>query len=165
MPKPTKACLTQPLVREKGSHRPATRDEALDRVATAFRRSIAKNDPRDFGMFSCSKTVNELNYVAQKFVRSIMGTNTNARETHPIFFHHMLKGIPNGAEPYVIDPRRTSSARRATLWMGLNVGSDISLANAVGREITAMRDASICGLGQTVSSALESALKRWSIFS
>jgi NADH-quinone oxidoreductase subunit F len=29
----------------------------------------------------------------------------------------------------------------------------------------AMRDASICGLGQTASSALESALKRWSLFS
>jgi NADH-quinone oxidoreductase subunit F len=29
----------------------------------------------------------------------------------------------------------------------------------------AMRDASICGLGQTVSSALESALNRWSLFS
>ncbi|MGH9686452.1 MAG: NADH-ubiquinone oxidoreductase-F iron-sulfur binding region domain-containing protein, partial [Candidatus Acidiferrales bacterium] len=29
----------------------------------------------------------------------------------------------------------------------------------------AMRDASICGLGQTASSALESALNRWSLFS
>jgi len=70
-----KARLTQPLVRENGAHRPATWDEALNRVAAAFRKSIAKNDPRDFGMFSCSKTVNELNYGAQKFVRSIMGTN------------------------------------------------------------------------------------------
>ncbi len=69
------ARLTQPLVRENGAHRPATWDEAMDRVAAAFRKSIAKNDPRDFGMFSCSKTVNELNYAAQKFVRSIMGTN------------------------------------------------------------------------------------------
>jgi len=47
----------------------------MDRVATAFRRSIAKNDPHDFGMFSCSKTTNELNYVAQKFVRTVMKTN------------------------------------------------------------------------------------------
>jgi NADH-quinone oxidoreductase subunit F len=29
----------------------------------------------------------------------------------------------------------------------------------------AMRDASICGLGQTASAALESALNRWSLFS
>jgi predicted molibdopterin-dependent oxidoreductase YjgC len=72
---PTKTRLTQPLVRDNGAHRPATWDEAMDRVAAAFRKSIAKNDPRDFGMFSCSKTTNELNYAAQKFVRGIMGTN------------------------------------------------------------------------------------------
>jgi predicted molibdopterin-dependent oxidoreductase YjgC len=74
----TKGRLTQPLVREnsgQGGHRPATWDEALDRVARAFRASIEKRDPRNFGMFSCSKTTNELNYAAQKFVRSIMGTN------------------------------------------------------------------------------------------
>src|SRR5437588_2897690 len=70
-----KGRLTQPLVRENGGHRPASWDEALDRVTAAFKRSIAKNDPRDFGMFSCSKTTNELNYIAQKFVRAVMGTN------------------------------------------------------------------------------------------
>ena len=43
----------------------------------------------------------------------------------------------NGAELYVIDPRRTSSAQWADLWLGLQVGSDISLANAMGREIIA----------------------------
>ena len=75
MPKSMKARLTHPLVREKGSHRSASWDEAMDRVAAAFRKSIAKKDPRDFGMFSCSKTTNELNYAAQKFVRSVMGTN------------------------------------------------------------------------------------------
>jgi formate dehydrogenase (hydrogenase) len=75
MPRPMKARLTQPLVRENGSHRPATWDEAMDHVTVAFRKSIEKNDPRNFGMFSCSKTTNELNYAAQKFVRSIMGTN------------------------------------------------------------------------------------------
>ena len=47
----------------------------MDRVVQAFRNSIAKKDPRDFGMFSCSKTTNELNYTAQKFVRSVMGSN------------------------------------------------------------------------------------------
>src|SRR2546423_15276597 len=60
---------------------------------------------------------------------------SNARETHPIFFHHVLKGVRNGAKLYVVDPRRTSSAQWADLWLGLDVGSDISLANAMGREI------------------------------
>jgi predicted molibdopterin-dependent oxidoreductase YjgC len=60
---------------------------------------------------------------------------SNAREAHPIWFHHLLKGIRNGARLYVIDPRRTSSAEWADVWMGLNVGSDIALANTMAREI------------------------------
>ena len=39
---------------------------------------------------------------------------SNARETHPIFFHHLLKGIHNGARLYAVDPRRTSSAHGPT---------------------------------------------------
>ena len=62
---------------------------------------------------------------------------SNARETHPIFFHHVLKGVRNGAKLYVIDPRRTSSAQWADTWLGLEVGSDISLANAMARVIIA----------------------------
>jgi len=62
---------------------------------------------------------------------------SNARETHPIFFHHVLKGLHNGARLFSIDPRRTSSAQWAELWAGLDVGTDIPLANAVGREIIA----------------------------
>ncbi len=58
---------------------------------------------------------------------------SNARETHPIFFHHVLKGVRNGARLYVIDPRRTVSAQWAETWLGLDVGSDVALANAIGR--------------------------------
>jgi len=60
---------------------------------------------------------------------------SNARAAHPIWFHHLLKGIRNGARLYVVDPRRTSSAQWADVWMGLNVGSDIALANTMAREI------------------------------
>jgi predicted molibdopterin-dependent oxidoreductase YjgC len=62
---------------------------------------------------------------------------SNARETHPIFFHHLLRGVRNGARLFAVDPRRTSSAQWADVWLGLDVGSDIALANAVGREIIA----------------------------
>ena len=62
---------------------------------------------------------------------------SNARETHPIFFHHLLRGVRNGARLFVVDPRRTSSAEWADAWLGLDVGSDIALANAIGREIIA----------------------------
>jgi predicted molibdopterin-dependent oxidoreductase YjgC len=60
---------------------------------------------------------------------------SNAREAHPIFFHHVLKGLRNGARLYVVDPRRTASAQWADVWLGIDVGSDISLANAIAREI------------------------------
>ena len=60
---------------------------------------------------------------------------SNARETHPIFFHHLLKGVNHGARLITVDPRRTSSAEWADLWLGLDVGSDIALANAMAREI------------------------------
>jgi formate dehydrogenase major subunit len=60
---------------------------------------------------------------------------SNAREAHPIWFHHLLKGIRGGTRLYVMDPRRTTSAQWADVWLGLNVGSDIALANAMAREI------------------------------
>ena len=60
---------------------------------------------------------------------------SNARETHPIFFHHLLAGVRNGARLYVVDPRRTSSAQWADRWLGLDVGSDVALSNTMAREI------------------------------
>jgi predicted molibdopterin-dependent oxidoreductase YjgC len=60
---------------------------------------------------------------------------SNAREAHPIFFHHLLKGLRNGAKMYAVDPRYTPSARWADVWLGIDVGSDIALANTMAREI------------------------------
>ena len=62
---------------------------------------------------------------------------SNAREAHPIFFHHVLKGIRNGAKLCVIDPRRTTSAEWGDEWLPLEVGTDIPLSNAMAREILA----------------------------
>jgi formate dehydrogenase major subunit len=60
---------------------------------------------------------------------------SNARDTHPIFFHHVLRGIHHGARLYAVDPRRTGTSAWADLWLGIDVGSDIALANAMAREI------------------------------
>jgi len=60
---------------------------------------------------------------------------SNARETHPIFFHHLLRGVHNGARLVAVDPRRTSSGEWADVWLGIDVGSDIALANAMARVI------------------------------
>ena len=62
---------------------------------------------------------------------------SNARDAHPILFHHVLKGIRGGAKLIVVDPRRTSSAEWADLWLGIDVGTDIALSNTMAREIIA----------------------------
>jgi predicted molibdopterin-dependent oxidoreductase YjgC len=60
---------------------------------------------------------------------------SNARETHPIFFHHVLKAVHNGARLFAVDPRRTDSAQWADAWMGIDVGTDVALSNTMAREI------------------------------
>jgi formate dehydrogenase (hydrogenase) len=67
--------LTEPLVRDGGRLRPASWDEALDRAAEGFRRVREAHGPEAFGMFSCSKATNEVNYLAQKFARTVIGSN------------------------------------------------------------------------------------------
>jgi predicted molibdopterin-dependent oxidoreductase YjgC len=67
--------ITEPMVKDGGVLRTATWDEALDRAAKGFRAAIDRHGPSTFGMFSCSKATNEVNYVAQKFARVVVGSN------------------------------------------------------------------------------------------
>jgi len=67
--------LTQPLVRRDGALTPATWDEALDRAAEGFRRNREQLGGRSIGVFSCSKSTNEMNFIAQKLARTAFGTN------------------------------------------------------------------------------------------
>src|SRR6478735_6988050 len=67
--------LTRPLVREHGELRPASWEEALDRAAAGFRKGVDHHGPNSFGMLSCARATNEMNFVAQKFTRVVVGTN------------------------------------------------------------------------------------------
>jgi formate dehydrogenase major subunit len=67
--------LTEPLVRENGSLRPATWEEALDRAAEGFARVKARHGGDAIGTFSCSKASNEMNYLAGKLSRVVFGTH------------------------------------------------------------------------------------------
>ena len=66
--------LTEPLVSDGDTLRPASWDEALTRAAEGFEVARARG-PHAFGMFSCSKTTNEMNFMAQKFTRAVMHSN------------------------------------------------------------------------------------------
>jgi formate dehydrogenase (hydrogenase) len=70
--------LTEPLVRDNGVLRPATWTEALTRAADGFKRVLAApgaHPTTSVGVFSCSKATNEVNFLVQKFARSVLGTN------------------------------------------------------------------------------------------
>jgi formate dehydrogenase major subunit len=67
--------LTRPLVRDGNVLREASWDEALNRAAQGFRATVDRHGGRSFGLFSCSKATNEVNYVAQKFARGVLGSN------------------------------------------------------------------------------------------
>lgn len=67
--------LTRPLVRDGGALRPASWDEALERAADGLRRARDQHGGRSIGLFSCSKSTNEMNFIAQKLARTALGTN------------------------------------------------------------------------------------------
>jgi predicted molibdopterin-dependent oxidoreductase YjgC len=69
------ARLREPLVRDGDRLRVATWDEALDRAAAGIASAVASGGPNAFGLFSCSKTTNELNFLTQKFARAVIGCN------------------------------------------------------------------------------------------
>ena len=67
--------LTEPMVRDGGGLRTATWDEALDRAADGLRRATERNGGQGVGLFSCSKATNEVNFIAQKFMRQVLSSN------------------------------------------------------------------------------------------
>jgi predicted molibdopterin-dependent oxidoreductase YjgC len=67
--------LTEPMVRDDGVLRAATWEEALERAAQGLHRATERNGGNGVGLFSCSKATNEMNFVAQKFARQVLGSN------------------------------------------------------------------------------------------
>ena len=48
---------------------------ALEVAAEGFRSAVERRGPDTFGMFSCSKATNEVNYAAQKLSRLAFRSN------------------------------------------------------------------------------------------
>jgi predicted molibdopterin-dependent oxidoreductase YjgC len=69
------ARLTSPLVRKNGELQPTGWDEALNLIAARFAAIKAQYGGTAFGFFSCSKATNEVNFVAQKFMRTVLSSN------------------------------------------------------------------------------------------
>ena len=73
MPRLTR--LTTPLIKSDGGFREASWDEALKIAADGLGAIKSAHGGNAIGMFSCSKATNEVNYLAQKFSRVVLGSN------------------------------------------------------------------------------------------
>jgi predicted molibdopterin-dependent oxidoreductase YjgC len=67
--------ITHPMVRDNGVLRRATWDEAMERAAAGFVGIRNDHTKNAIGVFSCSKSTNEMNYIAQKWIRAVIGSN------------------------------------------------------------------------------------------
>ena len=67
--------LTTPLIREDGTFRPASWDEALSLVARRLAEIKASSGPDAIGFIASSKCTNEESYLMQKLARTVVGTN------------------------------------------------------------------------------------------
>ena len=106
-------------------------------------------------------------YVEVEQTDLILLWGSNARAAHPIFFHHVLKAVHRGAKLIVVDPRRTESAEWGDLWLGIDVGTDIALSNAIAREIVvndlhhhAFVEGATLGFSEYVDSIMDWTLER-----
>ena len=71
----SKERLTKPLIKENGTFREATWDEAYSLIVSKFKEIRERDGPNVFGCFSSAKTTNEENYLMQKFSRGVLVTN------------------------------------------------------------------------------------------
>ncbi|MHC4480567.1 MAG: formate dehydrogenase subunit alpha [Planctomycetota bacterium] len=67
--------LTTPLIRRDGELKEATWEEAIDLVAGKLAEIKAKDGPDALAGLSSAKCTNEENYLFQKFMRAVLGTN------------------------------------------------------------------------------------------
>lgn len=67
--------LTTPLIRENGELRPASWEEALDYTANKLKEIKATSGSDSLALFSSARVTNEENYLAQKLMRAVIGSN------------------------------------------------------------------------------------------
>ncbi len=67
--------IKTPLIRRNGELEPATWDEAYDFIAEKLTAIIQENGPDSVAGISSARCTNEENYLMQKFIRAVIGTN------------------------------------------------------------------------------------------
>ncbi len=98
--------LTTPLIKRNGKFEQASWDEAIELVAKRLGEIKAAHGPDSIGGLSSAKCTNEDNYVFQKFIRAVVGTNNVdhcARLCHASTVTGLAKAFGSGAMTNSID--------------------------------------------------------------
>lgn len=67
--------ITKPMIRRDGEWQVASWGEAIAYIAKSLQQIIAKHGPDSVGILGSARATNEENYLAQKFARTVVGTN------------------------------------------------------------------------------------------
>lgn len=67
--------LTKPLIKSNGDFKEASWDEALKFVSQKLQEIKTESGPDSLAVLASAKCTNEENYLIQKFVRDVLGTN------------------------------------------------------------------------------------------
>ena len=105
--------LTAPMIRRDGGLQPCTWDEALDFAAGRLREIIGRCGADAAGGLASAKCTNEENYLFQKFVRSVMGTNNVdhcARLCHASTVAGLARAFGSGAMTNSIEDLERANA-------------------------------------------------------
>ncbi len=98
--------LKQPLIRKRGRLTPASWEEALDFIASRLSDTREKHGADAIGGLASAKCTNEENYLMQKLVRSVIGTNNIdhcARLCHASTVAGLARAFGSGAMTNSID--------------------------------------------------------------
>jgi len=104
--------LKKPLIKENGSFREATWGEAVELVASRFTEIKERHGADSLAGLSSAKTTNEDNYIMQKFIRAVIGTNNVdhcARLCHASTVAGLARAFGSGAMTNSIEELRRAS--------------------------------------------------------
>jgi len=104
--------LTGPLIRKNGRFVKAGWDDALGLAASRLSELKEKHGPDSIGIWASARCTNELNYVAQKFGRVVLGTNNIdhcARACHSPSVAGLVRAFGSGAMTNSIDEMKDAA--------------------------------------------------------
>jgi formate dehydrogenase alpha subunit len=104
--------LREPLIKRNGKFAAASWDEALDLVGGRLGELKEKYGPDSLGVWGSARCPNELNYLAQKFARAVLGTNNVdhcARACHSPSVAGLVRAFGSGAMTNSIDELKAAA--------------------------------------------------------